>query len=95
MDVAGQDELLLAGLAGDRAGAGVVLAGLGVGVAVGVVAELGEHPGAEDDAEAGLAEVDLSVRVLAKMGGSPAPCMVAISAFSVVSTATWLRTVAA
>jgi hypothetical protein len=43
------------------------LRALGVGVAVLVVAELGEHPGAEHDAEAGLAEVDLSVRVLTKM----------------------------
>ena len=41
-----------AGGFGDRAHAGVVLAGLGVGVAVGVVAELGEHPGAEDRARA-------------------------------------------
>jgi len=31
------------------------------------VAELCEHPGAEDDADTGLAEVDPSVRVLAKM----------------------------
>ena len=46
--VAGQDGLLLAGLAGDRAGGGVVLAGLRGGVAVRVVAELAEHPGAED-----------------------------------------------
>ena len=34
---------------------------------MGVVAELGQHPGTEDDAEAGLAGVDLSVRVPAKM----------------------------
>ena len=31
-----------------------------------VVAELCEHPGTEDDTEAGLAAVDLNVRVLAK-----------------------------
>ena len=48
--------------------AGVVLAGLGRGVAVVVVAELGEHPGAEDRPQAGLGQDDLSVRVLAKMG---------------------------
>lgn len=30
------------------------------------VSELGEHPGAEDGPQAGLAEVDLSVWVLAK-----------------------------
>jgi hypothetical protein len=40
--------------------------GFGVGVATWVVAELGEHPGAENDPQAGLAQVDLSVRVLAK-----------------------------
>ena len=49
------------------AGGGVVLAGLARGVPVGVVAELGEHPGAEDRSQAGLGQVDLSVRVPAKM----------------------------
>ena len=44
-----------AGGAGDRGGAGVVLAGFGVGVAVRVVAELAEDPGAEHRPEAGLA----------------------------------------
>ena len=39
---------------------------LGVDVAAGVVAELGQHPGTEDESEAGLAAVDFSVRVLAK-----------------------------
>jgi hypothetical protein len=65
--VTGQHGLLLARLAGDRAGPGVVLAGSGVAVAGDVVTELGKHPGAEHDAQAELAEVDLSVRVLAKM----------------------------
>src|SRR5918997_5878050 len=60
--------LLLPRLAGDRAGAGVVLAGTRTGVAGGVVAELTEHPGAEDVSEPRLAAVDLSVRVLPKMG---------------------------
>lgn len=68
VDVAGQHELAFAGLAGDGAGPGVVLAGSGLGVTSLVITELGEHPGAEHDTEAGLAEVDLSVRVLAKMG---------------------------
>ena len=64
--VASQDDAAGAGGLGDRAGAGVVAAGLGVGEAVVVVAELGEHPGAEDHSKAGLAGDDLSVRVLAK-----------------------------
>ena len=42
---------------------GVVLAGLGGLVPVRVVAELCEHPGAEDGCHAGLGLVDLSVRV--------------------------------
>jgi hypothetical protein len=67
VDVAREDDLLLAGLAGDRAGPGVVAARSAVGVAVLVIAELAEHPGAEHGAEAGLAEVDLSVRVLGKI----------------------------
>ena len=48
-------------------GGGVVLAGLAAGVPVRVVAELAEHPGAEDGSQAGLGQVDLSVRVLAKI----------------------------
>ena len=48
--------------------AGVVLACLGVDVAVGVVAEFAEDPGGENRVEAGLAGVDLNVRVSAKMG---------------------------
>jgi hypothetical protein len=44
-----------------------VFAGLGIGVADLVIAELCQHPGAEHDTEAGLAEVDLSVRVLGKI----------------------------
>jgi hypothetical protein len=39
---------LLTGRAGDRAGPGVVLACLRVGVPLRVVSELGEHPGTED-----------------------------------------------
>lgn len=52
----------------DRAGAGVVLAGFGVGVAALRVAELGEHPGAEDRSQPGLGQDDLSGRVRPKMG---------------------------
>src|SRR6185369_3706566 len=66
-DEPGGDDLLLARRAGDRAGAAVVLAGLRADVAARVVAELAEHPGAEDRADAGLRLVDLSVRVPAKM----------------------------
>src|ERR1035437_2990291 len=66
--VSSQDDLLLAGGSGDGAGAGVVLAGAGAVVAGGVVAELCEHPGAQDGPQSGLAEVDLSVRVPPKTG---------------------------
>src|ERR1035437_6050855 len=66
--VTGQDDFLLARGPGDGAGAGVVLGGAGSGVAGRVVAELGEHPGAQDGPQSGLAEVDLSVRVLTKTG---------------------------
>jgi hypothetical protein len=48
----GQDGFLLSGGAGDRAGAGVVLAGFRAGIAVGVVTELGEYPGTEDRSQA-------------------------------------------
>ena len=94
MDVAGQYCLLLAGLAGDRAGPGVVLAGLGVGVPVLVVTELGDHPSAEHDAQTTLAEVDLSVRVLAKCA-STWSSKVLIWMLRVARIATWARTVAA
>ena len=67
--VAGEHGSAGAGGPGDGRGAGVVLACPGVGVTARVVAEFGQDPGAEDDAEAGLAGVDLSVRVMAKMGG--------------------------
>ena len=67
--VAGEHDPAGAGGAGDRGGAGVVLAALGVGEAVRVVTELGQNPGAENGAEPGLTEVDLSVPVSAKMLG--------------------------
>src|SRR6266545_1783002 len=67
----GGDDLLLARGAGDRAGAAVVLAGLRVGVPAGVVAELAEHPGAEDGRQAGLGLVDLRVRVAGRPRCSP------------------------
>ena len=54
------------------AGAAVVLAVLRADVAAGVVAELAEHPGAEDGCQAGLGPVDLSVRVPAENAPSPA-----------------------
>src|SRR6266511_3990501 len=50
----GRDGLLLPGRTGDRAGRGVVLAGLGRHVAGMVVTELGEHPGAEDGTQSWL-----------------------------------------
>jgi hypothetical protein len=67
VDEAGHDDLLLARRAGDRAGGRVVPAGLAVAVTVRVVAELAEYPGAEDLAQSGLGQVDLSVRVPPKM----------------------------
>jgi hypothetical protein len=51
---------------GGRRGPGVVLARFGSGVAGRVVAELGQHPSAESAAEPGLAQQDLSGRLLAK-----------------------------
>src|ERR1019366_1552162 len=66
-DEPGGDDLPLSGGTGDGAGAGVVLAGLAAGVAVRVVAEFAEDPGAEDGSQAGLGQVDLSVRVAAKI----------------------------
>src|SRR4051812_14790242 len=71
--VAGQDHLASAGGARDRGGAGVVLAGFRVGEPVRVVAELAEDPGAEDYAEAGQAQVVVSVPVPAKMFGHHLP----------------------
>src|SRR5579859_2059877 len=65
-DEPGGDGLPLPRRAGERGGGGVVLAGLAAGVAVRVVAELAEDPGAEDESQAGLGQVDLSVRVTAK-----------------------------
>jgi hypothetical protein len=66
--VAGEHDLLLPGRFGDRAGPGVVLARPSTGVAGGVVAELGEHPGGEHVAKPWLGAVALSVRVPTKMG---------------------------
>src|SRR5918995_2823639 len=57
----GQDNSFGPGGFGDGRHAGVVLPGFGVDVTLGVVTELGKHPGTEDESEAGLAAVDLSV----------------------------------
>jgi hypothetical protein len=51
--VPGEDVALRARRFGDRRRAGVVAACFRVGVAVRVIAKLGQNPGAEDDAEAG------------------------------------------
>lgn len=53
--------------AGDRAGPDVVLAAVRAGVAPGVIAELAEYPSAENGAQPGLRQVDLSFRVPVKM----------------------------
>jgi hypothetical protein len=52
---------------GQRAVILTVFARPGVGVAVGVISELGEHPGTKDGSQTGLGQNDLSVRVLTKM----------------------------
>lgn len=64
LDPASGDAGFLAGGPGDGRGAGVCLQAAGVGEPCPVVADLGEHPGAELCAETGEAEDDLSVRVL-------------------------------
>jgi hypothetical protein len=91
--VSGQDDLLLARGSGDGAGAGVVLTGTGPVVAGGVVAELCEHPGAQDGPQSGLAEVYLSVRVPAKIG-LDRPSRAVICSLEVVIMAARARTVA-
>ncbi|GAA2260662.1 hypothetical protein GCM10010430_50930 [Kitasatospora cystarginea] len=65
-DVPRGHDVLSTGGAGDRAGAGVVLAGLGTGVAVRVVPELCKYPGAEHRSQSGLGADDLSVGVPAE-----------------------------
>ncbi len=51
---------------GDRRHPGIVAAGFGIGVAVGVVTKFSEYPGLEDLPETWLAQIDFSVRVSAK-----------------------------
>jgi hypothetical protein len=70
----GQDNPFGAGGFGDRRHTGVVLPRFGVDVAAWVVAELGKHPGTEDDTEARLAAVDLNVWVLTKTEVSDLLC---------------------
>src|SRR5512142_1574914 len=67
VDEPGRDDLFLPGGPGDRAGGGVVAPGLAVAVAERAVAELCKHPGTEDGTQSWLGQIDLSVRVLAKM----------------------------
>jgi hypothetical protein len=63
-------------------------------VAVRVITELTEHPGAEDLSQPGLGPVDLNVRVPAKWA-STCSCRELIWVFRTVITATIERTVAA
>jgi hypothetical protein len=49
---------------GDRGGAGVVAAGLGIDEPARVVAELAENPGAEHHADAGQAQVAFSTKLI-------------------------------
>src|SRR3954471_20084345 len=55
----GQRDLLPARGPGDRGGPGVILASLGRGIAVGIVTELGEHPGTENRTQTRLGPDDL------------------------------------
>ena len=93
VDETGGDDFLLPRRASDRAGGGVVPAGFAVTVAVRVVAEFAEHPGTRNCAHAGLGQVDLSVRVLAKMLPH-LPFGTLTCSFRVVVTAISERTVA-
>src|SRR5205807_6720506 len=66
---ASQDDPARAGRLRDRRTARVVLSRFRMSEAGSVVAELGQNPGAEDDAKSGKTAVDLGVRVLLKTGG--------------------------
>src|SRR5918996_692058 len=59
--------LPLAGCDGDGRSAGVAATRPGIPIAVRVISELSERPGAEDDAKSGKTAQDLGVRVLLKM----------------------------
>jgi hypothetical protein len=65
--ITGENDLQAPRHPGDRRGADVVLAGPGVGEPDGIVPELGHDPGTENDTQARLAGVDVSVRVPPKM----------------------------
>src|SRR5437764_2933148 len=62
----GEHDLALARRLRDRGGARIALPRLSIDVASPVIAELCEHPGAEDKAESGMTEDDLGVRVCFK-----------------------------
>ncbi len=95
VDEPGVDGLRFPGLAGQWCGSGIVLPGFRVGVTAGGVPELGEHPGAEDSPDTGLAEIDLSVWVPAKMLLDLPSRVFLISVLRVCRTATVARTEAA
>jgi hypothetical protein len=59
-------------VAGDRAGAGIVAAARTSAKRLWSSPNRSEYPSVEYDAEAGPADVDLSVRVLRKIGVNPA-----------------------
>jgi hypothetical protein len=67
---------------------------LGVGEAGPVIAELGEDPGGEDDTEARLADVDLSVPVTANMVGHHLTQLGDLTV-GMVRSRTWLAVIAA
>jgi hypothetical protein len=93
--IAGEDDPSGAGGPGDGRGAGVVLACPGVSEPDGRVTELGQDPGTEDDAETGLAGVNLSIRVTAKKWAATTSPSSSIWALSALISATCAETMAA
>jgi hypothetical protein len=92
--VAGEHDRLAAAGAGDRERAGVFPAACGVGVAVWVVSELGEHPCAQHRPAPGLTGVSLGVRVSAKPSATTSS-RAGICSITSASSRIWEATIAA
>lgn len=86
-DVPGVYGLFLAGGDGQRGGSGVVLAGLGGGVAAGGVAELAEDAGAGDVPDAGLGQIEAGIGVTSKSSLTLASMILACSLSAVMTAA--------